>query len=294
MRDRPVRLHQPQQRPEGGAHDARADQHDVGLGGLVTLESDTGSLGPSWSRGPLARLYRFPGYPARSQQPMAAVVEAFATAKVAGRDGMGARRAARLLAADHRPGPDPDGEGDLVATLVRAAASRRTRRRRAPCSRCTASPTTSSTPNWPTTSPPAASPSTRWTCTSAAGRGGRARRRTSPPTWPATTPNWSARWPSSPPTPEAQVSVCTATPPAGSSSRCGWTGCASAAAPPHAASPAWCSTARASTCTGPAILRTAPTSAALDRAVRGCARLRVVRPPTEGGYGTTLHRDYAR
>ena len=43
---------------------------------------------------------------------------------------------------------------------------------------------------------------------------------------------------------------------------------------------------------GPAILRTLPTSAALI----GLGRLRkkqVVRKPTPGGYGTTLHRDYA-
>lgn len=42
---------------------------------------------------------------------------------------------------------------------------------------------------------------------------------------------------------------------------------------------------------GPAILRTAPTSAALI----ALARLRkhsVIRKPTEGGYGTSLHRDY--
>jgi len=43
---------------------------------------------------------------------------------------------------------------------------------------------------------------------------------------------------------------------------------------------------------GPAILRSAPTSAALI----ALARLRkrtVIRKPTQGGYGTTLHRDYA-
>jgi alpha-beta hydrolase superfamily lysophospholipase len=43
---------------------------------------------------------------------------------------------------------------------------------------------------------------------------------------------------------------------------------------------------------GPAILRTAGTSAA----IRAMSRLRkrlVIRPPTEGGYGSTLHRDYA-
>ncbi|OBI80952.1 alpha/beta hydrolase [Mycobacterium sp. E740] len=42
---------------------------------------------------------------------------------------------------------------------------------------------------------------------------------------------------------------------------------------------------------GPPILRTAPTRAAL-RAVSRLRKRMVVRPPTEGGYGTTLHRDY--
>ena len=42
---------------------------------------------------------------------------------------------------------------------------------------------------------------------------------------------------------------------------------------------------------GPAILRTAPTSAALI-ALAKVRRTSVVRKPTEGGYGTTLHRDY--
>ena len=42
---------------------------------------------------------------------------------------------------------------------------------------------------------------------------------------------------------------------------------------------------------GPAILRTAGTAAALGALSRIRKRL-VARPPTEGGYGTTLHRDY--
>ena len=42
---------------------------------------------------------------------------------------------------------------------------------------------------------------------------------------------------------------------------------------------------------GPAILRTAGTAAALGAVSRIRKRL-VARPPTEGGYGTTLHRDY--
>jgi alpha-beta hydrolase superfamily lysophospholipase len=43
---------------------------------------------------------------------------------------------------------------------------------------------------------------------------------------------------------------------------------------------------------GPAILRTAPTSAALVALAR-FRKLQVIRKPTPGGYGTTLHRDYA-
>ena len=43
---------------------------------------------------------------------------------------------------------------------------------------------------------------------------------------------------------------------------------------------------------GPAILRTPPTSAALIALAR-LRKLQVIRKPTPGGYGTTLHRDYA-
>jgi alpha-beta hydrolase superfamily lysophospholipase len=43
---------------------------------------------------------------------------------------------------------------------------------------------------------------------------------------------------------------------------------------------------------GPAILRAAPTSAAL-LALGRWRKLKVIRKPTAGGYGTTLHRDYA-
>ena len=42
---------------------------------------------------------------------------------------------------------------------------------------------------------------------------------------------------------------------------------------------------------GPAILRTPPTAAAIAALSRVRKRM-VARPPTEGGYGTTLHRDY--
>ncbi len=43
---------------------------------------------------------------------------------------------------------------------------------------------------------------------------------------------------------------------------------------------------------GPAVLRAAPTGAAIA-ALSRMRKLTVVRSPTEGGYGTTLHRDYA-
>ena len=42
---------------------------------------------------------------------------------------------------------------------------------------------------------------------------------------------------------------------------------------------------------GPAILRTAPTGAAIG-AISRVRKKRVVRPPTEGGYGATLHKEY--
>jgi alpha-beta hydrolase superfamily lysophospholipase len=42
---------------------------------------------------------------------------------------------------------------------------------------------------------------------------------------------------------------------------------------------------------GPAILRTAPTGAAI-RAMSRINKKRVLRPPTEGGYGATLHKEY--
>jgi alpha-beta hydrolase superfamily lysophospholipase len=42
---------------------------------------------------------------------------------------------------------------------------------------------------------------------------------------------------------------------------------------------------------GPAILRAAPTGAAI-RAMSRINKKRVLRPPTEGGYGATLHKEY--
>ena len=56
------------------------------------------------------------------------------------------------------------------------------------------------------------------------------------------------------------------------------------------ASPAWCSTARGWICR--ARRSCAPRDGAAIGAVSRLRKKRVVRPPTEGGYGTTLHRDY--
>ena len=42
---------------------------------------------------------------------------------------------------------------------------------------------------------------------------------------------------------------------------------------------------------GPAVLRSAPVSAVL-RAMSKVSKFTVIRPPTEGGYGTSLHRDH--
>ena len=85
----------------------------------------------------------------------------------------------------------------------------------------------------------------------------------------------------------------TATPRAGSSSRCGWTGCAAAARPPRNGIGGLVLNSPFFDLQGPAILRTAPTSAALMRAgaAAQAARSSASRPP--GGYGTSLHRDYA-
>ena len=76
----------------------------------------------------------------------------------------------------------------------------------------------------------------------------------------------------------------------GSSCRCGWTGCAGAASPRRGASPAWCSTARGWTCRAGD-----PAHRGHRRRTGRVSRIRkrlVARPPTEGGYGATLHRDY--
>ena len=118
-------------------------------------------------------------------------------------------------------------------------------------------------------------------------------RRTSPRTWPATTSNWTGRWSIDRPTDDpARGCWCTATPRAGSSCRCGWTGCAGAAPPPTSgvaglvleqpvAGPAGSGDPAHRGCLAPRSARW-----------RGCARRRGGAPPAEGGYGTTLHRDY--
>ena len=159
------------------------------------------------------------------------------------------------------------------------------------CCSCTGSPTTSSTPSWPTTLPPSASRSTPLTWTNAAVRGETAKRRTSPPIWHATTPSSSV--------------------PSMSSTRCLPRRCLVYG---HSAGglivSLWLDRLHSRGATqrkhvaglvlnspwldlqGPAILRTPPTGAALRALSRFRART-VVRPPTEGGYGTTLHRDYA-
>ena len=153
--------------PEGGAHDAGADQHDVGL-----------RVASRWSLTPdrLPFAVRAPLVPCSQVIPRATVsspaqprVEASATAMVTG---VTAWEPDVLTGYQQRTielGADPDGEGDLVATLVRRGQPARAGR--APCCWCTATPTTSSTPNWRTVSPPAASRSTRSTCTSADARG---------------------------------------------------------------------------------------------------------------------------
>ncbi len=57
------------------------------------------------------------------------------------------------------------------------------------------------------------------------------------------------------------------------------------------ASPAWCSTARGSICRARRSCAP-PRRAAAIGAISRLRKKRVLRPPTEGGYGTTLHRDY--
>ena len=152
-----------------------------------------------------------------------------------------------------------------------------------PCWRCTATPTTSSTPSWPTTSPTAASRSTRSTCTSAAGRGGTGQT----PHFTTDLARYDAR--TGPgagadrrPTTTAGARVLRVRPLRGRADRrrCGWIGCAHAARSAARASAGWCSTARSSTCTGPAILRTAPTSAALIALARLAQAARSIRKPT--------------
>ena len=89
-------------------------------------------------------------------------------------------------------GPDPDGEGDLVATLVRRGEPDHVGDHAVLLVHGFTDYFFNTETGRPLRSP-AASPSTPWTCTSAGGHGARARHRTSPPTWPATTPNWSGQ-----------------------------------------------------------------------------------------------------
>ncbi len=118
QRDRPVRLHQPQQRAERGAHDSRADQHDVGLL-WFRHRFDSPSC-----RCPLITAYRCSGYPAAVDRSVS-TTDRTAPQRRHGTLGW-------LSCPDGSPtccpatgsarsalGPDPDGEGELVATLVR-------------------------------------------------------------------------------------------------------------------------------------------------------------------------------
>ena len=188
-------------------------------------------------------------------------------------------------------GPDPDGEGDLVATLVRRG-RRPAACRHAPCSPCTATPTTSSTPSWPITSPRAASPSTPWICTSAGGRG-----------CDGQTPHFTTNLASYDAELDRALSLIAAD--TGGAQVCMYGHSAgglivtlwldrlrSRGGIARATSAGWCSTARSSICTARPILRTPPTSAALIALAR-LRKLHVIRKPTPGGYGTSLHRDYS-
>ncbi len=137
--------------------------------------------------------------------------------------------------------------------------------------------------------------STPSTCTSAGGRGGTARPRTSPPTWPATTPNWSARWTSSTPNRRGDGAHLRAL-----GGRADRRPVAGPAAPPRRDARGrrrhrlWCSTARGWICTGRPIPARRP-HRRRDRArcpaaqeARACAR----RP--RAATARRLHRDYAR
>ena len=76
--------------------------------------------------------------------------------------------------------------------------------------------------------------------------------------------------------------------------RCGSTGCGARRHRRARASTAWCSTARSWICTARRSCASAPTSAAIGGAGPRARKTRVARTPSEGGYGTSLHRDYAR
>ena len=186
-------------------------------------------------------------------------------------------------------GLDPDGEGELVATLVRRGDGDRPAR---PCSPCTATPTTSSTPSWPITSLRAASRSTPSTCTSAAGRD-----------FHGQTPHFTTNLASYDAELDRSLSLIAAD-----------TAGAQVCMYGHSAGglivTLWLDRLRSRggiaarnigalvlnspffDLHGPAVLRTAPTSAALIALAR-LRKLHVIRKPTPGGYGTSLHRDYS-
>jgi alpha-beta hydrolase superfamily lysophospholipase len=184
-------------------------------------------------------------------------------------------------------GPDPDGEGDLVATLVRRG-----------------EPDPSATHAvllvhgftglllQHRTGRPLRRPQLRVYALdmNKCGRSWReGRRRTSPPTWRYDTELERALDLIAEASP-AKVLVY-GHPRAGSSSRCGLTGCAVAAAQRNT-SPAWCSTVPGWICRDRRFLRTAPTRAAIG-AISRVRKKRVVPASRGASYGATLHRDYA-
>ena len=159
-------------------------------------------------------------------------------------------------------GADPDGEGELVATLVCRGEPAAASRPSAPCWWCTATPTTSSTPSWPITSPAGASPFYALDLPKC----GRSRRDGQTPHFTSDLAHYDAAL-------DAALDVIAR--PAGTlvygHSAGGlivtlWLDRLRAAATPPARSAGWCSTARSSTCTGRPILRTPADLGGPDRA----------------------------
>ncbi len=187
-------------------------------------------------------------------------------------------------------GADPDGEGDLFATLVRRAD-----RRPAPvtpCWRCTASPTTSSTPSSPTTSPAAGS---RFYALDLH-KCGRSWRDGQTPHFTTDLARYDREL-------ERALAVIAAENPGvvgagvralrGRADRVAVAGPGAPARRDRGAAVwrAWCSTVPWFDLHGPAILRTRLTSTAIG-AMSRVRKTRVVRGTGKGGYGLTLHRDY--